>query len=69
MLSSEDVEPALSPGEWNKIRKKLDATPGDGQVLFWSPQEDIQTALETIEERCQMAFLGVPSKTRKGLPD
>ena len=69
MLSSEDVEPVLYPGEWDKIRKKLDATPGDGQVLFWSPQEDIQTALETIEERCQMAFLGVPSETRKGLPD
>ena len=28
-------------------------------------EDDIATALETIEERCRLAFIGVPSETRK----
>ncbi len=37
--------------------------------MFWGPEEDIATALETIEERCLMAFDGIPEETRKSLPD
>ena len=45
-------------------------TPGDAQVLVWGPKEDIDTAIETIEERCRMAItMGVPNETRKALPD
>ena len=37
----------------------------DAQVVFWGPEDDVKTALETIEERCLMAFDGVPEETRK----
>jgi glutamyl-tRNA(Gln) amidotransferase subunit E len=47
-----------------------DCAPEDAQVLIWGPKEDIDTAIETIEERCRMAItMGVPNETRKALPD
>ena len=46
-------------------RSELGATRDDALVLIWAPQDDIATALETIQERCQMAFEGVPNETRK----
>ena len=41
----------------------------DALVIFWAPKDDVKTALETIEERCQMAFDGVPEETRKSFED
>ena len=38
-------------------------------MLFWATADDVKTALETIEERCRLAFQGVPNETRKGLAD
>ena len=35
--------------------------------MIWGPEEDIPTAIETIEERCRMAFEGVPNESRKSL--
>ncbi len=58
-----------NPIDWANIRAELRSTGQDAQLLFWAPDEDIKTALETIEERCQMAFAGVPNETRKSLPD
>lgn len=52
---------------FNHIRTLLNSKEEDGQILFWGPAEDITTALDTIEERCKMAFEGVPSETRKAL--
>jgi glutamyl-tRNA(Gln) amidotransferase subunit E len=49
------------------IRTLLDAKEDDAQILFWGPEDDVKTALETIEERCRMAMSGVPSETRKSL--
>lgn len=37
----------------------------DALMIFWAPEQDIQTALDTIEERCKMAFVGIPEETRK----
>ncbi|MDR2835379.1 MAG: Glu-tRNA(Gln) amidotransferase subunit GatE [Bacteroidales bacterium] len=38
----------------------------DSLIIFWAPEADVKTALETIEERCKMAFFeGVPKETRK----
>jgi len=54
---------------WNDVRKALNAEKGDAQIVFWGPEEDIKTGLETIEERCRLAFDGVPSETRKSMPD
>ncbi len=41
----------------------------DAVIVFWAPEADIKTALETIEERCKMAFEGVPNETRKSFED
>lgn len=51
----------------SSIRKLLDAGNEDAQIIFWGPEDDIKTALETIEERCRMAFEGIPKETRKAL--
>ncbi|RLD75996.1 MAG: Glu-tRNA(Gln) amidotransferase GatDE subunit E, partial [Bacteroidetes bacterium] len=59
----------ISVADWNKIKKLLKAEEGDAQLVFWGPEEDIKTALETIEERCRMAFEVVPNETRKSFED
>ena len=41
----------------------------DAIIIFWSGDDDIATALETIEERCQMAFERIPNETRKSFED
>jgi len=69
MTSSEDTAPLLGPDRWEEIRSLLAAGGGDSQIVLWGPKEDIETALETIEERCRLAFDGVPNETRKALPD
>ncbi len=69
MLHSEALNIGLSPQEWKKLGKTLSAGPDDGLVLLWGPEDDIPTALEVIEERCKMAFEGIPPETRKALPD
>jgi glutamyl-tRNA(Gln) amidotransferase subunit E len=51
------------------VKKLLAAEPLDAQIVIWGPPEDIRTAIETIEERCRLAFVGIPNETRKGLPD
>lgn len=41
----------------------------DAIIVFWAPEEDVQTAIEVIKERCIIAFEGVPRETRKALKD
>lgn len=69
MLHSEGLTVGLSPQEWKTLGKTLSADPDDGLLLIWGPEDDIPTALETIEERCKMAFEGIPPETRKALPN
>jgi len=69
MIYSEELEPKVIYDNFIKIQKLLQAEKKDAQIIFWSPDEDISTALETIEERCKMAFEGVPQETRKSFPD
>lgn len=69
MLHSEELEPVLGAPDRDLIRKLLKSGENDAQVLFWAAADDVKTALETIEERCRLAFLGVPNETRKGLDD
>ncbi|MEG2017114.1 MAG: Glu-tRNA(Gln) amidotransferase subunit GatE [Clostridium sp.] len=52
---------------FNHIRTLLNSKEDDAQILCWGPSEDIATALDTIDERCKIAFEGVPSETRKSL--
>jgi glutamyl-tRNA(Gln) amidotransferase subunit E len=69
MTSSEALEPVLSDKDWDQVRTLLRSSDNDAQLVFWGPEDDIKTALETIEERCKMAFAGVPNETRKTFED
>ncbi|MFC2101606.1 Glu-tRNA(Gln) amidotransferase GatDE subunit E, partial [Bacteroidota bacterium] len=65
MLHSEMFEDVVGKESWQKIRTMLGAGDNDAQLILWGPEADIPTALETVEERCLMAFAGVPNETRK----
>jgi len=72
MLQSEQTGeplPALPPQALSQIREKLGARDGDAQVVVWGASDDVDTAIETIEERCRMAYEGVPNETRQALAD
>ncbi|RUA23906.1 MAG: Glu-tRNA(Gln) amidotransferase GatDE subunit E [Bacteroidetes bacterium] len=69
MTHSEDMNPILTEEDIQKIFKKLKAQKDDAFILFDAPEEDVKTALETIEERCLMVFEGVPEETRKSFAD
>ncbi|MBM3435870.1 MAG: hypothetical protein FJY07_06615 [Bacteroidetes bacterium] len=69
MFHSEEFESALEKQEWEEIRLLLGSENEDAQLIFWGPDDDIKTALETIEERCLMAFERVPNETRKSFED
>ena len=69
MATSEDLEEVVSRSVFEKAAKALNAGDNDAQIIFWANEDDVKTALETIEERALMAFDGVPQETRKALPD
>ncbi len=69
MTHSEELKHTISGNIFEQVKKLLNANDDDAQIIFWGPEDDIKTALETIEERCLMAFEGIPSETRKSLPD
>ncbi len=69
MTHSEALEPVISDDDWKRIGQELKPQESDAQIVFWGPEDDMKTALETVEERCRMAFAGVPNETRKPLED
>jgi glutamyl-tRNA(Gln) amidotransferase subunit E len=69
MAHSEEFDPLFSSADWEKIKTLLKTGENDAQIIIRGPEEDIKTALETIEERCRMAFAGVPPETRKSFED
>jgi glutamyl-tRNA(Gln) amidotransferase subunit E len=69
MVHSEMFEDTLGEKVWTKVRTLLKSSEEDAQIIFWGPEADIPTALETIEERCKIAFKGVPNDTRKSFED
>lgn len=69
LITSEDLYPQEKHEVIAKIAESLNADENDAQILFWAKEDDVETALETIEERCKMAFEGVPPETRKYLLD
>ena len=69
MVHSENLTAVLSEDQWKQIRKLLGAKDDDAQLIIISPADDIPTALDVIQERCQLAMQGVPNETRKGLVD
>lgn len=70
MLHSEQFNMPVSLAEdFDSIRKLLKSSDDDAQIILWTPAADLKTAIETIEERCKLAFHGVPNETRKSLLD
>jgi glutamyl-tRNA(Gln) amidotransferase subunit E len=65
LTHTEEFEPVISAKDWQQIRTILKADSRDAQLMIWGPDDDMKTALETIEERCKMAFAGIPNETRK----
>ncbi|KAF0195379.1 MAG: glutamyl-tRNA(Gln) amidotransferase subunit E [Bacteroidetes bacterium] len=65
MVHTEQFDQVITPKDWDSIRKLLKAANGDAQIIVWGPEEDMATATETIQERCLMAFEGIPNETRK----
>jgi len=69
MTHSEDPDFPMEKKRIAEARERLNAGEADAQVILWGPAADMNTALETVEERCRMAFDGVPNETRKSYPD
>ncbi|MDP1622328.1 MAG: Glu-tRNA(Gln) amidotransferase subunit GatE [Bacteroidales bacterium] len=69
MVHSEMFDDIIGEKAWMKVQTLLGSKEGDAQLIFWGPEDDIKTAIETIEERCRMAFTGVPNETRKSFED
>jgi len=70
MIHTEDFEPVITDADMEILKMMMKSNPDkDAIIVFWSPAEDVKTALETIEERCRMAFVGVPNETRKSFAD
>jgi len=55
MIHSENFENEDIDFEY--LSKLLNAKKNDAQIIFWGPEDDISTALDTIEERCKLAFI------------
>jgi glutamyl-tRNA(Gln) amidotransferase subunit E len=69
LLHSEQIEKILPDDQFKSIIDRMRADKNDAQLIIWGPEDDISTALETIEERCKMAFERVPNESRKSLVD
>ncbi len=69
LLHSEQIEKTLPDVQLKKIIDRMNTRASDAQLIIWGPEDDIPTALETIEERCKMAFERVPNESRKSLVD
>lgn len=65
MLHTEQVEPIINENDLSIITSLVNIGENDAQIVFWAPDADLKTALEVIEERCQMALVGIPDETRK----
>jgi glutamyl-tRNA(Gln) amidotransferase subunit E len=69
LTHSEDLNPLLTGREFAKIAAFTGAGEEDAQIVIWGPEADIPTALETVTERIQLAYEGVPNETRKTFAD
>jgi glutamyl-tRNA(Gln) amidotransferase subunit E len=65
MVHSEEINQKSVRTDFKAIRKLLGSTDTDAQIVLWGPDDDIPTAIETVEERFLLAFQGVPNETRK----
>lgn len=69
MHHSEEIRQEYHNIHFDTLSQLISSSANDAQILLWGPEADMKTALETIDERCKMAFLGVPNETRKAMTD
>lgn len=69
MTHSEEFDHIFDSDQWEEIKRLVGAKAGDAQIVVWGNEVDMKTAIETVEERCQLALMGVPGETRKSLED
>jgi len=67
MIHSELGPDASGLVGWDGLRRSIGASAEDALLVVWAPPVDLPTALETIDERCRLAFEGVPNETRKAM--
>jgi glutamyl-tRNA(Gln) amidotransferase subunit E len=59
----------ITESEVRRINKKLNCTPKDAFILVADRDDKARLALESVHQRAQELFLGVPKEVRKDLPD
>ena len=69
MIHSEEIGENNFNNLFPEVAIWLSAGPDDAQVILWGPEEDMPTAIETIDERIRIALTGVPNETRKAFED
>ncbi len=69
MIHSEEIRENNFNNLFPEVAIWLSAGPDDAQMILWGPEEDIPTAIETVDERIRMALKGVPDETRKAFED
>lgn len=66
MVHSENCK-EITAIEAKKISQILSCKEEDAWLVLWGNKDDIPTAIETVEERCRLAFKCVPNETRKAI--
>ncbi len=69
MIHSEEIGETNFNSLFPEVAIWLSAAPDDAQIILWGPEEDIATAIETIDERIRLALNEVPNETRKAFED
>ncbi len=69
MIHSEEIGERNFNSLFPEVAIWLSASSDDAQIILWGPEEDIPTALETVDERIRLALEGVPLETRKSFAD
>ncbi len=67
MTHSEALEKIFPVNQFARIGEQLGTSEDDAIIILWGPKEDIPEAIDTLRERCKLAFEGVPNETRKAL--
>ncbi|MFI5220938.1 MAG: Glu-tRNA(Gln) amidotransferase subunit GatE [Bacteroidia bacterium] len=69
MIHSEQFTKLVSGNDIQNISEIVKCKKEDAWIVLWGPEGDMKTAVETVEERCRMAFEGIPNETRKSFED
>jgi len=68
MTHSEDLNPIISPREFEKIAAFIKASKDDAQIILWVRLQIFRQPWKQLK-KIQNAFDGVPNETRKTFED